>query len=78
MDYFYSKSTNSFYPTEYPAIATKPVIPEDVVRISETDWHNLITASQNNKILTADENGYPMLVDRDDPLPTIDELAAED
>jgi hypothetical protein len=66
---FYSKSTGGFY---NPAIHTN--IPVDAVEISEEYWNELLDGQAIGKMIVANDEGYPVLVDR--PGPTTAELEA--
>jgi len=65
---FYSKSTNGFYD---PAINTE--IPTDAVEITADEHISLLNSQATGKIISADANGKPILIDR--PAPTTEELA---
>jgi hypothetical protein len=56
--YKYSKSTGGFY---LPAIHGA-AIPEDAVDISEEDHTVLMLAQGEGKVISSDENGYPIAV----------------
>lgn len=56
---FYSKSSNGFYSIEING----DNIPSDAVEISEEDYSTLLAGQSEGKVITADENGYPILVD---------------
>ena len=56
---FYSKSTNGFYSTEING----DNIPSDAVEISEEEYSALLAGQSEGKVIAADENGYPILVD---------------
>jgi len=66
---YYSKQTNSFYTKE---IYGKN-IPTDAVEITPEQHAALLQGQSEGKIITADENGYPILVDP--PGPTPEQLA---
>lgn len=57
----YAKSTGGFYDVEINGIS----IPEDVT--SESEWEyshaELIAGQSSGKVITSDENGYPILID---------------
>lgn len=40
---------------------------DDAVEISTDCWHELLTGQSNGKIIAADENGYPILIDPPKP-----------
>lgn len=66
---YFSKQTNGFYERDIHG----ENIPEDAVEItSEYRWE-LIAGQSGGKIITADENGFPILVDP--PAPTPEQLA---
>lgn len=66
---FYSKSTGGFYTTEIHG----DNIPADVVEIT-AEQHVALTEGQNSgKVITSDENGFPILID---PVITPEQLAA--
>lgn len=56
---YYSKSTGSFYDDEING----DDIPQDVVEITDDTWMELLNGQAEGKIITADENGYPVLTD---------------
>lgn len=55
----YSKNTNGFYLPEIHGDA----IPSDAVEITNERHTELLDGQSAGKIITADENGYPILVD---------------
>lgn len=76
MTFTYSKTTNSFYPQEcrylYEQAGTWP---GDGIEISEEQYGKLLDGLSQGKVLTASEEGFPVL---SDPLPlTADEMEAE-
>jgi hypothetical protein len=66
----YSQSTNGFYDEAIHGDA----IPEDAVEITVEEHAALIEGQSQGKLITADENGKPVLQDR--PAPTKAELLA--
>lgn len=68
---FYSKQTNYFYTTEIHG----ENIPDDAVEITQEQHAALLQGQSEGKVITADENGYPILVDP--PAPTAEQLAAQ-
>lgn len=70
MKYFYSKETSGFYSDDIHG----DNIPKDAVEITE-EWHKeLLEGESSGKIITSNENGYPILVDPTPP--THEELVA--
>ena len=67
---FYSKATYGFYDRAIHGDA----IPSDAVEITAEQYLTLLEGQSAGKIITADENGYPVLSDR--AAPSVDELAA--
>ncbi|MBJ8823618.1 tail fiber assembly protein [Citrobacter europaeus] len=65
---FYSKSTGGFYDAEISG----DDIPDDVVEITDETWIELLNGQAEGKIITGDENGYPVLIDP--PPPSYEEL----
>jgi hypothetical protein len=70
MTIFFAKSVNGFYDDEINTI-----IPEDAKEISSEFHMALINAQGLGKIITSNEEGYPILVDA--PEPTEEEIATE-
>lgn len=66
---FYSKTTGGFYTTETHG----DNIPADAVEITQEQHAALLQGQSEGKVIAADENGYPFLVDP--PQPTADQLA---
>ena len=62
---YYSKSTGGFYDREIHG----DNIPEDAVEITNQEHAALLDGQSNGKIITADENGYPVLTDPPKPQP---------
>lgn len=58
----YSKLTGGFYDTEINGAD----IPLDAVEITDDTWVDLLNGQAEGKIISPDENGYPVLTD---PLP---------
>lgn len=67
---FYSKSTGGFYSREIHG----DNIPADAVEITEAEHAALIEGHSIGKVIVADENGRPILVDP--PAPTAEQIAA--
>lgn len=65
MGIYYAASTNWFY--DYPEI--NHFIPDDSVEISAETRDDLINQQRAGKIITHDENGYPIAVDPPPPTP---------
>ena len=65
----YSKQTGGFYTREIHG----DNIPPDAVEITPEQHAALLQGQSEGKQITADENGYPVLVDP--PQPTADQLA---
>lgn len=56
---FYSKSTGGFYSREIHGAN----MPADVVEITSEQHSALIEGQSNGKVITSDENGFPILID---------------
>jgi hypothetical protein len=57
--YYYSKTTMGFYTPE-----VNPVMPEDVVLVSESDYLALFSVPAGvSKKIVPNADGYPVLVD---------------
>lgn len=67
---YYSKQTNGFYTREIHG----DNIPADAVEITPEQHAALLQGQSEGKVITADENGYPIL--QDPPQPTPEQLAA--
>lgn len=67
---FYSPSMNGFYSPDING----DNIPDDSVKITDVEWFELLDGQSKGKVITADENGNPIL--KDYPKPTSDELKA--
>lgn len=67
---FYSKTTGGFYDTAIHG----DNIPADAVEITTEEHAALLQGQSEGKVITADENGYPIL--QDPPQPTPEQLAA--
>ena len=67
---FYSKTTGGFYVREIHG----DNIPADAVEITAEQHAALLQGQSGGKLITADENGYPVLIDP--PVPTTEQLAA--
>lgn len=67
---FYSKSTSGFYSRDIHG----DNIPEDAVDITSEQHAALLEGQSQGKIISADENGYPILID---PLPLTAEQIQE-
>ena len=68
---FYSKSTGGFYSREIHGDS----IPADAVEITPELHAALLQGQSEGKLITADENGYPVLVDPSGP--TTEQLAEQ-
>ena len=68
---YYSKNTGGFYDDEIHG----DDIPADVVEITDDTWMELLNGQAEGKIISADENGYPVLTAS--PPPTQQELIAQ-
>lgn len=66
---FYSKSTNGFYDPEINSGG----IPSDSVEISKEEHIELLNGQESGKIIAADPNGKPVLIDP--PAPTAEQIA---
>ena len=62
---FYSKSKNGFYSKQIHGNN----IPADAVEITNEEHASLLDGQSNGKVITADENGYPVLTDPPKPQP---------
>jgi hypothetical protein len=56
---FYSKSTRGFYSREIHC----DKIPSDAIEITTEQYSALLEGQSYGKIISADENGYPILID---------------
>lgn len=70
MTTYYSKSTKGFYPEDIFADNERP---SDCVEITLEYQQELLRGETEDKIIIADENGYPILADK--PKPTPEQLA---
>ncbi|WP_162094760.1 phage tail assembly chaperone [Pseudomonas chlororaphis] len=61
----YSKVNKGFYDREFHGND----IPADAVEITEEHYKNLLNGQDEGKQISADENGYPMLIDPPPPPP---------
>ncbi|TKU44008.1 hypothetical protein FDX24_05435 [Citrobacter sp. wls716] len=68
MKVFYSAQTNGFYPDDIEF--NNP--PDDLIEIPEEYYKSLLHEQSQGKIITSDESGYPISIDR--PTPGNDEL----
>ncbi|MBK6262468.1 hypothetical protein [Citrobacter youngae] len=68
MKIFYSAKENSFYPDDIEF----PNLPSDLIEINYSYWISLLNDQSNGKIITSNENGYPVTIDR--PIPSNSEL----
>lgn len=68
---FYSPSTNGFYAESIHGDA----IPSDAVEITAEDHAALINGQSKGKLIQADANGRPVLVDP--PPPTVEQIVAQ-
>lgn len=67
----YAKSTGGFYDTAIHG----DNIPADAVEITPEQHDSLLQGQSEGRLITADENGYPILVDP--PAPTAEQLSAK-
>ena len=65
----YSKSTNGFYDKDIHG----DNVPADVVEISHEFYQSLFEGQSEGKLISSNEDGYPILVER--PGPTLEEKA---
>lgn len=68
MKVFYSAQTNGFYPDDIEF--NNP--PDDLIEIPEEYYKSLLHEQSQGKIITSDDSGYPIAIDR--PTPGNDEL----
>ncbi|RRZ90938.1 tail fiber assembly protein [Erwinia sp. 198] len=75
-NYFYSKKTNGFYPEIMKADyeSSPDGWPDDAVVVSEESYNKLYEGQAHGKIITADNDGNPILIDP--PGPTTGQLIA--
>lgn len=66
---FYSSTTGGFYITEIHGTN----VPSDVVEITTEEHSALIEGQSTGKVITPDENGYPVLVE---PVITPEQIAS--
>ena len=66
---FYSKTTGGFYSREIHG----DNMPADVVEITTEQYSALIEGQSNGKVITSDENGFPILID---PVITPEQIAS--
>lgn len=69
---FFSASTIGFYDSESIKSA-----PSDLVDITDDTWLFLLKGQEKGGIISADENGYPVLTVKDTPQLTQQELIAQ-
>jgi len=62
MTLFYSKTTNGFYDNRI-----NKSMPDGVVEISKEKHNDLMFAQSNGKMISSDENGYPISIDYPEP-----------
>lgn len=55
---YYSNETNGFYDSEING----DDIPQDAVEINDEKWIELLNGQSDGKIISADDNGYPVLI----------------
>lgn len=65
----YSKRTNGFYDENI-----SDEIPDDAVEITDDKWMELLNGQGEGKVISAGENGYPVLTDP--PPPSHEQLIA--
>ncbi|MBA7802498.1 hypothetical protein HV170_13335 [Citrobacter freundii] len=68
MKVFYSAQTNGFYPDDIEF----NTLPDDLIEITEEYYKSLLQEQSQGKIITSNESGYPVAIDR--PTPGNDEL----
>ncbi|MBA8034144.1 hypothetical protein HV096_19055 [Citrobacter freundii] len=68
MKVFYSAQTNGFYPDDIEF----NTLPDDMIEITEEYYKSLLQEQSQGKIITSNESGYPVAIDR--PTPGNDEL----
>lgn len=66
---FYSKSTHGFYTPEIHG----DKIPTDAVEITDSHYEALLAGQSNDKVISADADGNPILIDP--PAQTAEQLA---
>jgi len=71
MTKFYSKTANGFYDS-----VIHNTLPKDAIEITEEQWQNFVKDMSNGKILKADKNGSPIIVDYEAPALTVDSCNA--
>lgn len=69
---FYAKSTNGFY----DAAVHGDDIPSDAVGLTTEIYVSLLNGQSQGKIISANENGFPILIDPVIPEPTYSEKRA--
>ena len=69
MSLFYSKINGGFYDSEI-----HDILPIDAVEISKETHQALFAGQAIGKIISCDDSGYPVLIDR--PAPTLTEIQA--
>ena len=71
MNMFYSAQTGGFYSRETHG----DNMPDDVVEITKEDHSALLEGQSQGKVIAADENGYPILIDP--PPPTAEQIVEQ-
>jgi len=71
MTIYYASSTGGFYNTDI-----NTVIPLDAVEITEENYQTLLNGQSSGQVITADAQGYPILINRVVPIPTAEENKA--
>lgn len=65
-NYFYSAKDNTFFPESLKEIYMQAgTWPENAKEVGEMDFQNLMAGQSENKVITADEAGYPVLSERE-------------
>lgn len=63
-DFYYSQSTNSFYPDELrPDYMRSGVWPDDAKPITAAEYDALVVIRPLDQVVAADKNGNPVLID---------------
>ncbi|HFS5790663.1 TPA: tail fiber assembly protein [Citrobacter werkmanii] len=69
---YFSPSNRGFYPEDLREIYEGSDLcwPEDAVEVSQADYELLLAGQQDNKVIVAGVNGYPVLQDVEGPTPS--------
>jgi len=68
---YYASSTKGFYTPDI-----NPIIPDDVVEITDAYYQELLSGQSNGKCITANSEGYPALTDPVIVPPTVEQNKA--